>query len=462
VTTSLSQAVVIAGQSASPQESARPPYEVQRSDEDWSVLRGRVHRGDRWDRLKFIPLSDDGRWYVTLGGEFRPFYELYDNYDWGSGPEDGSGHYLQRFMVHGDVRMGQRSRIFVELKSGIETGRIGGPRAPDEDRLDLNQAFVDFRSGPAHGTGVTLRLGRHEMEYGDGSLVSYREGPNVRHGYDGPKVILRLPAWRVDAFLVRPVETDPGVFDDGSDEGQTFWGLYAAAAEPALGIFGRPEIYYLGLRRANASYTQGDGRETRHTIGARAKAVHGAFEYVLEGTLQRGRFGRGSIRAWKHVQGVSYAFARARLRPRLGVTLAVSSGDEDPSDPDLQTFHPLFPRGAYYGHSDSSGSLNAIMLRPGAGLQLSKALALQSEILIVGRHRRTDGLYSQAGALLRAGVASDARYVGTLAQTELTWRVDSHTTATFQAGRHYAGRFLREAPAAANLTYVSAKVSYKF
>jgi hypothetical protein len=445
-----------------PADADRPAYRQQRSDEDWSFLRDESRRRDGWDAIKFVPLRRDETWYLTLGGEFRPFYERYDHYNWGAGPQDENGFYLERVMVHADVHMGARARAFVEVKRGIEVGRVGGPRPPDEDRFDVNQAFFDVPIASRRAARVTLRLGRHEMEYGDGSLVSHREGPNVRRGYDGPRVMVGVGPWQIDAFVVRPVETNPGVFDDAPEPGQRFWGVHASAQQPILGVLGRPELYYLGIAREIARYDQGTAREVRHTVGARSTYRKGSFEYWLEGTFQAGSFGAGAIRAWKHVQVYGYGFEHARLRPRVGLNVAVSSGDRDRSDPDLQTFHPLFPRGLYYGYVDGSGSLNAVVVHPSTTLRLSAPLSLRGEVFAFWRQRTTDGLYSQPGFLLRTGQQSEARFVGTLSQAELTWRVDAHATAIVQIGRYRVGPYLRDTPPARDMTYLSAKVSYKF
>ena len=436
----LSIAAVVSAQTAPPADLARPEYEQQRGEE----------------------VRSDRQWNVTFGGEFRPFFEFYDNYNWGAGPQDNNGFYLQRVMFHADLQMANRARTFIELKSGVETGRVGGSRPPDEDRLDVNQAFIDIRFGGREKRRFTLRLGRQEMDYGDGSLVSYREGPNVRRGYDGPKVIVNLTAWQLDAFVVRPVETDPGVFDDGWDNGQAFWGVYASAQKPMARVVGRPELYYFGLKRESVRYDQGTARETRHTLGARIKYKKGGLDYWLEGTFQLGSFGAGTIRAWKHVQVYQYALDSTRLRPRLGLNFAISSGDKDPRDPDLQTYHPLFPKGLYYGYIDSSGSLNAIVLHPSTTLQLSRSLSLRNEVFVFWRQRTTDGIYSQPGFFLRTGQQSGARFVGTLGQLELAWRFDPHATAIVQAGRYWVGEYFRDTPPARDMTYFSAKVSYKF
>src|SRR6185295_12029280 len=86
-------------------------------------------------------LDATGESYITFGGDARVRYEHFHNPGWGSGPDDG--YLLQRYMVHGDLHIGESFRTFMQIKSGLENGREGGPRPTDEDRLDLHQAFID-------------------------------------------------------------------------------------------------------------------------------------------------------------------------------------------------------------------------------------------------------------------------------------------------------------------------------
>src|SRR5258706_15231887 len=43
-------------------------YQLLREDEDWSFLRDRSLRRAFWDPVKFVPLRNDGEWYMTIGG----------------------------------------------------------------------------------------------------------------------------------------------------------------------------------------------------------------------------------------------------------------------------------------------------------------------------------------------------------------------------------------------------------
>jgi hypothetical protein len=73
-------------------EFERPVYvPLDRSEEDWSILNDPELRKDPWDPLKYIVLLNAPGWYLTLAGEERSFDELYRNYHWGAGPQDGNG-----------------------------------------------------------------------------------------------------------------------------------------------------------------------------------------------------------------------------------------------------------------------------------------------------------------------------------------------------------------------------------
>ena len=136
---------------------------------------------------------------MTVGGEIREALERVANDDWGKQPYTNT-FFLERYMLHTDWHMGKHFRAFVQLKSGLESFRQGGPAAIDEKKLDLRDGF--FRSRQADKKNwVVLRVGRQELNYGSGRLVSVREGPNVtvRVSTD-VKIRSRVGPWHVDAL----------------------------------------------------------------------------------------------------------------------------------------------------------------------------------------------------------------------------------------------------------------------
>src|SRR5215831_17717993 len=174
-----------------------PPYQLLRYDEDWSFLSDPSKRSEALDGLKYIALNEDG-WYVSLGGEARIRYEYYSEFEFGAGPQDSNGYLLERYLFHADFHLGRRVRFFAQLQSGIETGRNGGPRPTDDDRLDLHQAFVDLKVIDEPRQNLTVRVGRHEMDFGAGRLISAGEGLNLRRSFDGTRLIYRRDKWLIN------------------------------------------------------------------------------------------------------------------------------------------------------------------------------------------------------------------------------------------------------------------------
>jgi Alginate export len=169
--------------------SSAPNNQVDRSEEDWGgFCRQATQRDDFWDPLKCIGI---GRpfWYFSLGAELRGSYETYRDYNWGSGPQSDYGYYLNRIIGHADLHLGSSARVFAELQSGLEFGRNGGPRPLiDEDKLDVSQMFLELGSSRRQpGVPIEFRVGRQDLNYGDGSLVSIRD-LNVRRGRLQPEV----------------------------------------------------------------------------------------------------------------------------------------------------------------------------------------------------------------------------------------------------------------------------------
>ena len=80
---------------------------------------------DIWDPIKYIPLGREG-WFLTVGGEAREVVEQVGNDNWGKQPYTNT-FFLQRYMLHTDWHLGKYFRAFVQLKSGLESFRQGGP-----------------------------------------------------------------------------------------------------------------------------------------------------------------------------------------------------------------------------------------------------------------------------------------------------------------------------------------------
>jgi hypothetical protein len=438
-------------------------YTLLRDDENWTFLRDRALRQDFWDPIKYISLrnrTDD--WYLTIGGEAREVWEQIGNDNWGEQPYM-NGYLNERYMLSFDAHYGKHVRSFVELKSGLNSYRIGGPRPIDEKKLDFQAGFLEL--GTSKGTNsIALRVGRHELEYGSGRLIDVREGPNVRLSFDGFMVKSKIDSWQIDGFAVRPDLDNPGFFDNAPNHAVGFWGVYAT----------RPltrkmplDVYYLGLDRRQATFERGTAQEVRHTLGARlsrpvaTKLSRLDFDY--EGAWQFGTFGSESIWAWTIASETGYRFPTVRLKPRFSVKADISSGD-DPTSKTLGTFNPLFPKGNYFGvlATAGPGPINFIDVHPHVETTFPHNVTASVDWIFQWRENVLDGLYSVPGSLIRPAGNSHARFVGHRPGTELRWQIDRHLWVQADYGIFYTGRFLRETQPGRNLNYWALWAGYKF
>jgi hypothetical protein len=438
-----------------------PPFKQLRYDENYAYLRDSSRRTEWIDAFKFIPLTTNGSSYLTLGGEIRERYEYYHNSQWGRGPQDENGYWLQRYMIHGDVHFGDYFRLFTQFKSGLENGRQGGPRPPDQDDFDLHQAFFDLQAPWPESVALTLRAGRQELAYGSSRLISTREGPNVRLSFDGLKTIWKLGDWQLDAFAVKPVRTQAGVFDDDPDPERNFWGIYGVTPVGWL-PGGNIDLYYLGLNRKNADFDQGTARERRHSLGTRIWGRQAGWDYNVELVYQLGTFGDGDILAWTAASEVGFTFDQVWLKPRLGLKANVTSGDRNATQPDLQTFNPLFPRGSYFGEPALIGPANHVDIHPQLDLLLRHNLTMTLNWDCFWRESTQDGIYGPGVNLVQSGQTSDARYVGNQVEMMLEWRLNRHFTLTADYAHFFAGTFLKQTTPGQDVDYASAWVTLRF
>lgn len=129
-----------------------------REDEDWSFLANPANRQDFWDPVKYIRLrSGNNDWFMTISGEAREVWEQIGNDYWGQAPY-WNGYLNERYMLGFDIHYGKHVRTFVDLKSGINSFRYGGPRPIDEKKLDFQAAFLQV--GTAEGRELHPAEGR--------------------------------------------------------------------------------------------------------------------------------------------------------------------------------------------------------------------------------------------------------------------------------------------------------------
>jgi hypothetical protein len=448
-----------------PTASAPEPPAIAslRYTEDYSYLRDPTNRsGAWWEPYKFIPLDSAGFAYVTLGNETRLRYERYRNNEFGSGPKPSEGYLWFRDLPYADLHIGSNFRAFGQIIAAYAS-RSDLTKSPvDETGVDLLQGFVDWRLPLTTDRTVTLRGGRQVMTYGSERLISARYGPNVLRSFDGGLARLESGSWRVDAFFVRPVENNLHTFDDRTDGSRKMWSLYATRSLPEIGSRAGLDLFYIGYGNKTAEFEQGDGRETRHTLGTRFFSTTGPWKWDLEGHFQFGNFAGGDIRAWSFATDVRYTFADVPLKPYLEMRANVISGDANPNDRTLGTFNALFPRGKYFGEVGLIGPANLINVHPIVGIDLGSGWSLSAAAVFYWRESLGDGVYGAPGNLLRSAGGSRARYIGTQADVVLGWEATRNVSFEVAYSVLEPGQFIKDTGPSKTVHFLGAETLFRF
>lgn len=447
-------------QPATAPATTRPDYQMLRYEEDWSFLRDDNARSDIFDSWKYVSLPAR-LGYLTIGGEARERYEYFSEFAFGAGPQDDNGYALQRYLLNTDWHPIDRVRVFTQVQSGIANGRNGGPRLTDDDRFELHQAFVDFRLGDRHRS-LTIRVGRHEMDFGAGRLISSAEGLNVRRSFDGVRLIFKQSNWIANIQVDKLTSVKPGVFNDSPDPAQTFWGGGATRTRKG-GAY--EAAYYIGIDRKIARFERGVGREIRHSIGFRSSGAFRRYDYGFDVIGQWGVFrpfsGEVPIRAAALAADLGYNVAELPMRPRFGAHVDLTSGD-DPRKRTLRTFNPLFPATSYSDIIGLIGAPNSTSINGTVRLMLSRKIVVNNGVAAFFRRSRYDGVYGINVAPLRTGSLSRDRHVGTMPFTRWDWRASRHLSYTLMYAYFQRGLFLEQTPPGKSTQYLTVWGTFRF
>lgn len=433
-------------------------FKLLRYDENYEFLKDSSR--NFYQNLKFIPLSKEKDFYISLGGEARYEYVDFNNEDWGRLNIGHNNFLLQRYDLHADLHLGKTFRAFAQLRSALQDGRINGPRGIDEDQLNVQNLFLDINLYQREDKKLTIRAGRQELDYGSGRLISVREGPNARLYFTGGKIMYCSARFSIDGFAVMANTIYTSVFDNKMSRQLNLWGAYSKIIFPKAGNL---DFYYLGIRRDKSLFEEGIARERRHTIGTRLWKYGGGFIYNLEAAYQFGSFGPGDINAWTGSIDIGYSFENVKFTPTVNLRNDYISGDKKEGDGNLQTFNPLYPKGGYFGFSPQVGPVNLIDIHPYATMDLLPQLKMQLDVVFNWRYSLQDGLYRPSGTLNLQGSTSEKRYIGTAYLANFTYSVNKYISVVSGIQYFKTGAFIDDIiPNSKDGVFFNARLGFKF
>jgi len=433
-------------------------FKLLRYDENYEYLKD--SSDTFYNRVKFLPLNEKKDIYLSFGGEARYEYVDFNNEDWGRLDIGHNNFFLQRYDLHADMHIGKNIRIFSQVRSALQNGRKNGSRGIDEDQLSIQNLFIDANLINKRDQKLTFRLGRQELDYGSGRLISVREGPNARLSFTGAKIMYSHKNVFADAFAMMADSINAGVFDNKTSKQLNLWGAYSKIIFPKAGNL---DLYYIGIRRDESVFESGTAKEKRHTVGGRFWKYGGGFIYNLEAAYQFGSFGDQRISAWTGSVDIGYLFENVRFRPGINLRNDYISGDHSKEDGKLQTFNPLYPKGGYFGFSPQIGPVNLIDIHPYVTLDLTSKLKMQMDVVFNWRYALQDGVYRPNGVLNRPGSNSDKRYIGTAYLTNFTYSFNRYFSLVSGIQYFRKGAFIEDIiPNAKSGVFYNIRLGFKF
>ena len=453
----------------------RPGYALLPQDEDWSFLAAPSRRSDTYDPLRYVPLDADERWVLRLGAMAYAEYEYFDSPAW---TPTKDGYINTRLNLYAGLSIDDRFRVMGALKHG---GRYEDtpPTSPAEaDDVDLHLAFAEVALGDLVGgdtKDLLLRAGRMELHYGDGRLLSMRQGPNVRRDYDGFLARYRRGKLIADAFLVYDIEDGPDAFDNSRRDASQVWGVYASqGVRGGLNRNGAVDAYYFGYDREAEPFVSGVFDETRHSVGIRY-ATHGRtegrFNLDAEATYQWGdadsTLGPApaaapslDIEAWAVSGTVSYGLDGS-WNPVVALSAGYTSGDDDPLDGDLGTFRAVDPPGKYFGETNPLGPGNLTGATATVALTPLPKLSVTPGLYAFWRVEDADGIYTPGNTVLRGAQGGD-NFLGWEANVIASYPLDDNWIVGGELAYFSVDDFLRANPPAEDITRFKIAIDYRF
>lgn len=433
-------------------------FKLMRYDESYSGLKDSA--GTFYNRIKHIPLSKNGFINLSLGGEARKELDYAIHEDWGERDLGRNVFLLQRYHLHADLHFGSRIRLFGQLRSGLEDGRKNGPRGIDEDKLNMQNLFMDFVAYNELGRAITLRVGRQEIQYGSGRLIDVREGTNLRLYFDGAKLAYTSPRIDIDAFVMVNTQVNTGIFDNASTRRADLWGIYSSHMIPKSG---KLDLYYLGITRDNAIFDEGVDDESRHTVGARFSGNDGGFVYNFEAIYQFGSFGLANISAFGISSEIGYMLDKVKGTPTVKLKSDYISGDQNKDDGKLGTPNPLYPNGGYFGMNPQVGPANLVSVHPNLIWNPYKKVTLKLDVVLSWRQLTEDGVYRANGSLRLSSFDSKERYIGTAYITTFSWNINDFLIYNIGVQYFKTGSFINDVmPQSKDGFFVGSVIGFKF
>lgn len=437
-----------------------PPTEQMRAEESYSFLKENDSARLFLKSLKWIPISRKENVFLSLGGQYRPRVEYFNNVNY---TNQNQSYYLQRLALNANLTLGKYFRVFGELYHGATSD---GEIFLQSDVLDWHQAFLEFNLALKEKNSLSFRFGRQELNLGGSRFIGLREGPNIRQSFDLAKLKAVIDDIQILAFYGTYVNPNFEAFDNSFDlfdsrrADPTIWSL-GARIPLTKKTKHSLDVYYVGFQSDQVQLNDVIGEEIRHSLGLRSFGNAGKrWTYNSEVIYQFGDLAGNSISAFNMETDWKYLL-KTKIRTLLGIKLDISSGDREQGDRKLQTFNPLFVNPAIYSLAGLNTPANLTSLHPNVTFIFSK-MTIFFDYAFFYRTSLNDGLYTPPRFLIREANGLSERKIGDTFGLQMSYNLNRNTSFDLRTTYFIAGDFINASGASENTFYIAPTMNFRF
>jgi hypothetical protein len=141
----------------------------------------------------------------------------------------------------------------------------------------------------------------------------------------------------------------------------------------------------------------------------------------------------------------------------------IISGDQETGDDKLQTFNPLFPRGAYFGLAALIGPSNLFDIHPSASIEwVNDKLLWTIDYDIFWRQSLNDGIYSPSVILIYPSGNSTHQFIGNQLATDITFTPNRFLLLRVEGTWFQAGPYLKDVSAGKDILFCGLTSQFRF
>ncbi|MBD3675119.1 MAG: alginate export family protein [Planctomycetaceae bacterium] len=333
--------------------------------------------------------------------------------------------------------------LFTGYVEGIDASAFGydAPLTPvgiDVNRADLLRYYAEINIGDLGAGNLSYRYGRQFLKYGSQHVLSNLGWGNTYRNFEGHKLLYQGEDWSIDAFAMNSVNAAAGgsKFDseayDTPDHDRQVNGIYSTYSGLKNNTL---DFYWIWSLEENPNPMRHDG--DRHTLGVRWAGkkpvedlceVVGTWAWDIEGAYQFGEDNFGGVN--QDVQAgffsalAGYTFNALPGSPTFNGIFFWGSGDDDPTDGEINTVYTLYPLGhAYWGLIDNFSGQNLLDSALQASIKPHNKVSCSGTFHWFHRATENDSVYNIVGAGFATG--TPGRHIGNELDLVTTFTINS-------------------------------------